>query len=179
MTTIFRELSELTLLPNNPRTITKQKFKKLCHSIQTNGFLESKPLILSDRIGKLVILGGNQRYKSAKKLGIQRVPTFLHSELTIEQEKTIILLDNINNGKFDMDIVANEWPIFLLEEYAFDLPKDFTLDNLDEEDLQIKEKKPNVPTKFILTIACDLKTNFDKIKQELDRLKIGYTESEK
>lgn len=72
----YRNLSELHKLEDNPRTIDKESFASLCQSIQDNpDYFEARPLILSNRTGKLVILGGNQRYEAAKKLGLEKVPT--------------------------------------------------------------------------------------------------------
>jgi ParB-like chromosome segregation protein Spo0J len=65
----YRKLTELKKLDNNPRTIKKQDMDKLVESIKNNqDYFEARPLILSNRTGELVILGGNQRYEAAKKL---------------------------------------------------------------------------------------------------------------
>lgn len=173
----LRKIADIFPLKNNPRTISKEDFNILCLSISNNPeFFNARPCILSDRTGELVIIGGNNRYRAAKQIGLTKVPTYLISGLSESGEKEIIIRDNINNGDFNFDILANEFDIADLLDWGMDLPKEFALENLDEEEYEVKQK---VPTKFILTIACDLKTNFDKIKQELDRLKIGYTESEK
>ena len=59
----FRKLSELKKLNKNPRLIKKEAMEKLVESIKRNpDYFEARPLILSNRTGKLVILGGNQRY---------------------------------------------------------------------------------------------------------------------
>ena len=116
---IYRKLEDLKKLPNNPRTITKEDMLRLQKSIQDNAdYFEARPLILSNRTGELVILAGNQRYEAAKALGLESVPTFLLEGLTEEREREIIIRDNVSNGEWDMDILANEWDTEDLQEWA-------------------------------------------------------------
>ena len=94
----YRKLNELKKLDNNPRTIKKQDMDKLVESIKSNpDYFEARPLILSNRTGELVILGGNQRYEAAKISGLKEVPTHLIEGLTEEREREIIIRDNVAN----------------------------------------------------------------------------------
>lgn len=105
----YRKLTDLTKLPNNPRTISIEDMERLQASIQKFWVLEARPLILSNRTGELVIIGGNMRYEACKKLGIKEVPTELIEGLSEADEKEIIIRDNVSNGSWDMDTLANEW----------------------------------------------------------------------
>lgn len=107
----YRNISDLELLKNNPRKITKANFEKLVDSIRINGFWEHRAIPLSDRTGKLAVLAGHQRIRAAKRLKKKQVPTILYSGLTEEQEKEIILRDNVNNGEWDDNILKND-PFF-------------------------------------------------------------------
>ena len=92
----YRKLTELHKLENNPRTIKDASFKSLCKSIQDNpDYFEARPVILSDRTGKLVIIAGNQRYDAAKHLNLKKIPTHLLQGLTEEREQEIIIRDNV------------------------------------------------------------------------------------
>lgn len=104
----MRRICDLVLLDNNPRKITKAELKKLEDSIRANGFWMHRPIALSDRTGKLVILAGNQRFKAAKKVGLKEVPTLLYHNPTEEEEVEIITRDNINNGEWDFDILNTD-----------------------------------------------------------------------
>lgn len=104
----MRRVCDLVLLDNNPRKITKAKLKELEDSIRTNGFWMHRPIALSDRTGKLVILAGNQRFKAAKKIGLKEVPTLLYHNPTEEEEVEIITRDNISNGEWDFDILSTD-----------------------------------------------------------------------
>lgn len=134
----YRKLSELTKLENNPRTITEKDFEKLKTSIKDNkDYFEARPLILSNRTGQLVIIGGNQRYEASKALGLDEVPTYLLENLTEEKEREIIIRDNVNNGEFDWSILANEWEQEKLEEWG--LIKDDWKEHINNEEININE----------------------------------------
>ena len=145
----YRKLSELKKLPNNPRTIKDKDFKILCESIKDNlKYFEARPLILSNRTGELIVIAGNQRYEASKHLGIIDVPTFLIEGLTEEKEKEIIIRDNISNGEFDWDMLANEWTDYPLVDWGIDLPIDWL--NKEEinkdkeiEKIETENKCPN------------------------------------
>lgn len=118
----YRKLEDLHKLEGNPRTIKKQDMERLKKSISDNpDYFEARPIILSDRTGELVIIAGNQRYEAAKALGLEQVPTFLLSGLTEEREKEIIIRDNVENGEWDFDILANEWDTQELADWGLDL----------------------------------------------------------
>ena len=106
---VYRKIADLTLLENNPRKISSKDMAKLVDSIRINGFWQHRPIPLSDRTGKLVVLGGHQRIKAAKKLKMSDVPTILYQNLTEEQEADIVLRDNINNGQWDINLLDDGW----------------------------------------------------------------------
>lgn len=117
----YRKLTELKKLPGNPRTIKKKDMDTLKQSVKDNpDYFEARPLILSNRTGELVILAGNQRYEAAKALGMDKVPTMLLEGLTEEREREIIIRDNVNNGEWDYDILANEWDMDDLTKWGVD-----------------------------------------------------------
>lgn len=130
---IYRKLSELKKLPNNPRTIKKDDMERLKRSIKDNpDYFEARPIILSNRTGDLVILAGNQRYEAAKALGMEEVPTFLLEGLTEAREREIIIRDNVSNGEWDMDALANEWDTQELTKWGVDI-------NWDEPEQEVVE----------------------------------------
>lgn len=127
---IYRNLSELHELPGNPRTIKKDQFEKLKKSLTDNAdYFEARPIILSDRTGELVIIAGNQRYKAAKALHLEQVPTILLDGLSEEREREIVIRDNVENGDWDMDALANEWNEEELDAWGVDLPRPKTYED--------------------------------------------------
>lgn len=147
----YRPIADLKELPGNPRTIKKDQFEKLKQSIKDNAdYFEARPIILSDRTGELVILAGNQRYKAAKAIGLQQVPTILLPNLTEEREKEIIIRDNVENGEWDWDVLANEWDEIKLNDWGVEnVFKPMPLD-VDE----FFKDKPESDTKEVKTITC-------------------------
>lgn len=135
----YRKLTELKKLPNNPRIIRDKQFKMLCDSIRDNPkYFEARPIILSNRTGEMVIIAGNQRYEAAKFLKLKEVPTFLIEGLDEAKEREIIIRDNISNGEFDLDLLANEWSDLPLVDWGVDLPEDW-LKEVPEENKAIDE----------------------------------------
>jgi DNA modification methylase len=104
----YRKLSELKKLANNPRTISDKDMDILKKSIKDNpDYFAARPLILSDRTGDFVILGGNQRYEASKALGLKEVPTHLIEGLSAKREREIVVRDNVNNGQWNWDELSN------------------------------------------------------------------------
>lgn len=138
----YRPVSELSKLEGNPRTITKDDMDILVDSIRSLGFLEGRPLQLSDRTGQLVIIAGNQRLEAARILEIESVPTVLYKGLTEDQEIEITARDNINNGRWDWDELANneKWADELLDAWGLDIPG---ANNADEEWVGMPEYDSN------------------------------------
>lgn len=123
-------------MENNPRKISSKDMEKLVDSIRINGFWQHRPVPLSDRTGKLVVLGGHQRIKAAKKLKITEVPTILYQNLTEDQEADIVLRDNINNGQWDVNLLDDGWKDKV--DFSFiglDIP------DFDEEDSKKSKNK--------------------------------------
>ncbi len=136
----YRKLTDLKKLEGNPRIIRDKQFKTLCDSIRDNPkYFEARSIILSDRTGSLVIIAGSQRYEAAKTLKLKEVPTFLIEGLTEAKEKEIVIRDNISNGEFDFDCLANEgWDELPLADWGVPLPEDW-LNPIPEENKAIDE----------------------------------------
>jgi len=153
--TELRKLSDLKKLPNNPRTIKTDSFQKLCESLKNSpDYFEARPLILSDRTGELIVIAGNQRYEAAKANGLKEVPTYLLSGLTEEKEREIIIRDNVNNGEWSWDALANEWNAEDLENWGLDVWQADVAVNPDEygEEFSLKDgdKEPFQQMTFTL-----------------------------
>lgn len=134
----YRKVSDLYVLPENPRTINKADMRRLVDSIKENVFWEHRPLALVDRDGKLFVLCGNQRLKAAKKCKIEEVPTILYTELSKDEETDILLRDNINNGEWNFDALRTDTS-FSDVDFDFigiDIPN--VLDNEDDDETATK-----------------------------------------
>lgn len=134
MEVIYRKIESLSKLENNPRRITPEDMERLKESIRNNpDYLEAHPIVLSDRTGELVIIDGNQRYEACVQLGYDEVPTALLHGLTEEREREIIIRANVNNGKWDLNALQNEWDIDKLDDWGVDLPESWNTSEAEEQ----------------------------------------------
>lgn len=164
-------------LPTNPRTIDKNKFNKLTKSIQENPeMLSIRELIVYPHNKEYIVIAGNMRLKAMIALEYSHaICKILPESTTIDQLKAYTVKDNSSFGDWNFELLANEWDVDKLLNWGVDLPINFNLDDGIIEDMEVKIKDP---TKFILTIQTDLKSNFEMIKKELNKLKIDYIERE-
>lgn len=96
----------------NPRSITKDQFSHLRGLIEKFGLID-KPVVNLD----LTVIGGHQRIKILKKMKVKEVECWVPNfQLDPEDIDHLCIGLNLNQGKFDYDILANEWePLDLLK----------------------------------------------------------------
>lgn len=149
---VYKKPTRLKLLGNNPRQIKDASFQQLCESLERNqDYFAARPLILSNRTGEEVVIAGNMRLRAAKKIGLKEVPTILLSGLTEEREAEIAIRDNVNNGAWDYDILANEWDDFPLADWGLDIPGlGFADTDGAEEETEPAELKVTLADRFLI-----------------------------
>lgn len=107
MKVVVRKISELKPATYNPREMSAKEYKDLKQSMETFGIVE--PLLINVRKGREnVVISGHQRLKIWKELGNKEIPCIEHS-LTLKQEKELNLRMNRNHGRFDYDLLANNY----------------------------------------------------------------------
>lgn len=175
----YRKTVDLELLYHNPRTIEERDFKKLCQSLKDNPeFFQARPLILSNRTGILVVLAGNMRLRAAIEIGMKEVPTVLIPNLTKEQEDEIIIRDNVSNGKWDWDMLSNEWDEEKLTEWGVDFPfYDPDVFGEDEEEDEEDESGANYSNSSKIVIELEDDSNIETIRTEIEELIKSYPEA--
>jgi DNA modification methylase len=165
------KLSELKKLEWNPRTIKKEDLDKLTKSIEKFWVIEWRPFLVSNRTGENIIIWWNQRYEVCKKLGIKEVPVHIMEWLTEEEEKEIIIRDNISNWEWDWDILANEWDKDELEEWGLDVQFETVEPEAEEDDFELDE---GIQTDIVLgdlfeiwphRLLCGDSTNIDDVNK--------------
>lgn len=123
MTIDHLPISTLRLNPDNPRSISDRQFRSLVKSIKDCPQLfDVRPLLVSDRTGERIVLGGNMRLRAAQQLGWDKVPAVILSGLTKAQEREIVIKDNGAWGEWDWDKLANEWDDVPLPEWGVPMP---------------------------------------------------------
>src|SRR3989338_7245086 len=114
-------VGKLTLNPINPRTIGKVEFERLKKSILNfPDMLEKRPVIYDEND---IILGGNMRYRVLQELekeGFEVKDEYFVSTKgwTDEQKREFVIKDNLSDGAWDMDVLANEWSDLPLADWG-------------------------------------------------------------
>ena len=117
--TIEMDMSEIAEYKSNPRTISKKDFAILKKSLKEFPSMLDVREIVVDENG--VILGGNQRYKALQAMGKAKVKVKRVTGWTDEEKREFVIKDNIANGAWDNDKLANEWDKAKLEEWGLPL----------------------------------------------------------
>lgn len=113
----------------NPRKIVKKNLERLKKSITDNPeFFEARPVLLNHVDGVFKIIGGHQRLKAAKAVGLERVPCFIFDGLDEEKAKRFTILDNTNEGAWDweklkaftLDVDLNDFNVSIPESIDYE-----------------------------------------------------------
>lgn len=142
-----RDINTLQENPNNPRTITREKFDKLVTSLREfPEMLEARPIVINP---DGMVLGGNMRLKAAREAGLKEVHVY---EATWEEakQKEFIIKDNVSFGEHDWDILANEWDAVQIEEWGLDV---WAPDKQDAKEIQ--EDSYNFGEQWFLSIELE------------------------
>ena len=146
-----KQIDDLIFAEYNPRQLSDEQYKHLKDSISRFGLID--PIIINknkDRKG--IIIGGHQRVKVAKTIGINEVPC-VEIDLTYDKERELNVRLNKNTGSWDFDVLANTFDIDELIDWGFD-EKDLQLfdnDYDDEFSLPDGDKEPFRQIAFILS----------------------------
>lgn len=131
-------LSDLTPTSNNPRQISKKDFEILKKSmIEFPEMRQIREVVVDENMR---ILGGHQRVKVLESLGEKSVPVKQVVGLTEEQKKEFIIKDNVANGEWDLDILANEWDKEELTKWGLEFD-----DWVEEAPEIIEDEVPDIP----------------------------------
>lgn len=184
MEIVYRNISDLKPNPKNPRKATNEAIEELAASIEKNPkFFEARPILLSDRTGDLVIIGGEKRMNAAAFLKMQTVPTILMSGLSEDEEDEIMFRDNLHAGVWDRAKLDN-WQRHRLKQWGmknedFKVSKkavdDFraNFDNFNNKNCEY----PIVPMYdedaevFIILSRSEIDSNFLREKLKMNKMK--------
>lgn len=113
------DLNDLTLSEKNPRTISKKDFAVLKKSIKDfPSMLEVREIVVDENNR---VLGGHQRIKALQAQGKTKVKVKRVTGWTDDEKDEFMIKDNIANGDWDNDKLANEWDKNKLEEWGLPL----------------------------------------------------------
>ena len=116
---IEMDINDLIPSQKNPRTISKKDFNILKKSLKDFPAMLKLREIVVDENNR--VLGGHQRIKALQAQGKTKVMVKKAIGLTEEQKDEFMIKDNIANGDWDNDKLANEWDKNKLEEWGLPL----------------------------------------------------------
>lgn len=126
------KLADLVPTENNPRQITKDDFDDLKRSIKEFPEMLDLREIVIDENNR--ILGGHQRVKALIANGETEATVKRAIGLTERQKDEFVIRDNVQNGDWDKDILANSWNLDDLTHWGLKWLKPFQEIVEDEPD---------------------------------------------
>lgn len=170
------QLSELKPNPDNPRIIKDDKFRKLVTSIQDfPKMMALRPMVI-DATG--TVLGGNMRLKALQELKFKEIPddwVKKASDLTEDEIKRFIVVDNVGFGEHDWDALANGWDLDELQEWGLDIPDFMNKQETTEDDYEIPDEiETDIVAGDLFEIGqhrllCGDSTNSDHVSKLMDK----------
>ena len=105
--------------PLNPRTISDEKYKRLLKSVkEAPWMLKLRPIVVN-KDG--VIIGGNQRYRACCEAGLKHVWVIWADKISDQEAKRFVLRDNIDFGRWDIEIIRKNYTTSELLNYGLDM----------------------------------------------------------
>ncbi|OZI09959.1 hypothetical protein BWI93_01055 [Siphonobacter sp. BAB-5385] len=103
--------------PENPRIIKDVAFHHLVKSLnQFPEMMNLRPIVVNK---KMMIIGGNQRFKAAIEAGWKEIPIIIAEGLSEAQQKEFIVKDNASAGEWDFEALRTDgWEADLLFDWA-------------------------------------------------------------
>lgn len=138
MKTSIKKMKLADLIPteNNPRQIKKDDFERLKKSIKSFPEMLDIREIVVDEDNR--ILGGHQRVNALLANGEKEVNVKVVEGLTEEEKREFVIRDNIQNGEWDFDVLANEWDDLPLDDWGIELP----IADIEEEIVEDEAPEP-------------------------------------
>jgi len=136
------KLSSIKLNSDNPRTITEKDMTYLVKSLQDFPDMMRLREIVVDET--MMVLGGNMRLLALQKIGAEYCVAKIVRGLTPGQKREFTIKDNTFFGRWDMDILGNEWGDFPLAEWGVDIPKAWTAKSENENQDNSELEEPQI-----------------------------------
>jgi hypothetical protein len=141
------KLSEIKLNPDNPRAITKQDMERLVKSLQDfPEMMELREIVVDEN---MVIMGGNMRFRALQQIKAENCIAKIVSGLTDDQKREFVIKDNGAFGRWDMDLLADNWDELPLNDWGVGLPDDWVQpipdDNKDIDEGAMSETENECP----------------------------------
>jgi hypothetical protein len=150
----------------NPRQLNIDQHAQLTDSIKRFGLID--PLIINvNKERKNILIGGHQRLKIAKELGIEKVPC-VELDLSAEKEKELNVRLNKNTGSWDWDALSSYFDVEELTEWGFSDDVLFETEESFEEEISEPKASDDGYSRFELIMLHENKL---KLLEALNKAK--------
>lgn len=153
-------------VPSNPRFITESEYDKLCNSLREDNLTGVLQVKVYNYQGEWIVLDGNMRLKAMQEVGIQEAQCLIvPQDAPAAVLRKIVIEANSTFGRWDTDMLANEWDAKELDAWGVVVPK---FENTNIEGL-FNEEKEHEKTKDVISVQIpqSLFTLKDEIKEVL------------
>jgi hypothetical protein len=135
---VYRNVDELTPLPNNARKHSKKQIKQIAKSIEAFGF--NVPFLID---GNLHLIAGHGRLAASQVLGIRQVPTIRLDHLDESHMRAFMIAENriAENATWNRTILAEHMKA--LSEVNLDFNLETTGFEMKEIDLMVAGLTPS------------------------------------
>ncbi len=160
-------VGQLQGLPANPRYIKEEAYEKLKRNIgDYPEMLEYRSLLVYPLDnGNYIIVGGNMRFRALCELGYKNLPcVVIPKDTTIERLKAYTILDNNEFGRWDWNMLANEWEDVDLDAWGLELEQ---FVQLDSEAKKESSKDLDLEPMYKIEIECKDEREQEKVYNEL------------
>jgi ParB-like chromosome segregation protein Spo0J len=117
------KIADLIPSEKNPRSIGRKEYEALKKSlVEFPEMKQIRPVVIDEGMN---VLAGHQRLYALQDLDYEDVLVLQVTGLTQKQKDEFMIKDNVSAGKWDADIIANNWDLDTLEQFgvpAFKLP---------------------------------------------------------
>lgn len=174
MKTEIRLVSDIKPNEQNPRKISKDKFEKLKKSVsEFPKMLELRPLVVD---GNGVVIGGNMRLKVAQELGIKELKVVCADDLSPEEIRRFVILDNTEFGEYDFEMLSSLYDAKELLEWGVDADElgGVEMGTDDESIFEAKNILEIVPPEYPVLkdrIQINIKTieKYREVKEKMEK----------
>lgn len=153
-------------VPSNPRFITESEYDKLCNSLREDNLTGVLQVKVYNYQGEWIVLDGNMRLKAMQEVGIKEAQCLIvPQDAPAAVLRKIVIEANSTFGRWDTDMLANEWDAKELDAWGVVVPK---FENTNIEGL-FNEEKEHEKTKDVISVQIpqSLFTLKDEIKEVL------------
>ena len=165
----MKQLSDYKLLEKNPFPAKEGGIERTAANIKRlPKMLEFRPIIVDSNN---IIQAGNKRFQALLLLGYKEVQDNWIKEAkdyTAHELKELVLLDNVDEGVWDLEILELEYPDIDIEDLGI-IIDDVEIDNIDYSDKNQEIDTDDFSDKMTLKLEFD-ENEYSFINSELSKL---------